>query len=406
MSEVSLEQYQEAIARIFNKEGEVVGTGFLVAGGYLLTCAHVVADALGIPPTDKNAPTEKVRLDFLLVEVEQPSELEGIYAEVLVWFAVNPHEKVEDIAVLKILSALPKAIQPMSLQILSSFEDERNFKIYGFPQGSTGTGIKVSTVCKGIVGKGGKWVQMNSQEGSIIDEGHSGSPVWDKAVGCVGMIVASHSKGSEAFMIPAKTLLQALTNIKGYEFEQTLQPQLQNDQKPLTADSERVEEKKVSGTPKMERSELISTLSKFMEEELKQLAATLNMPNALKPGVGASRGEWAIKLFEWAGSPTGCSIEKLTLEVEALMPKPKEQGTTPDTKPISPELTPKANISRSKQLELNRFRIELQDQERKHKTVREELRVADATNRDRLEISLAMIVEKIDELEQKIKALE
>ncbi len=91
------------------------------------------------------------------------------------------------------------------------------------------------------------------------------------------------------------------------------------------------EERKVLGVLKMERSKLIRTLSKFMGEELKQVTATLNMPNALKPGVGASRGEWAIKLFEWAESPTGCGIDKLTLEVEALMldflPKPQSSGT-------------------------------------------------------------------------------
>jgi pimeloyl-ACP methyl ester carboxylesterase len=74
-----------------------------------------------------------------------------------------------------------------------------------------------------------------------------------------------------------------------------------------------------SGRTRLTRKELIITLTGLMEQQLKQLASILNMPNALKPG-SAGSGEWALKLIEWAESPTGCGIDKLTLEVEALLP--------------------------------------------------------------------------------------
>ncbi|NJR18288.1 MAG: trypsin-like peptidase domain-containing protein [Calothrix sp. CSU_2_0] len=40
-------QYKKAIARIYRSDGVIVGSGFLVFEHYILTCAHVVADALG-----------------------------------------------------------------------------------------------------------------------------------------------------------------------------------------------------------------------------------------------------------------------------------------------------------------------------------------------------------------------
>jgi hypothetical protein len=75
-----------------------------------------------------------------------------------------------------------------------------------------------------------------------------------------------------------------------------------------------------SDRTRLTRKELIITLAGLMEQQLKQLASILNMPNALKPGSASGSGEWALKLIEWAESSTGCGIDKLTLEVEALLP--------------------------------------------------------------------------------------
>ncbi|GAK49823.1 peptidase S1 and S6, chymotrypsin/Hap [Candidatus Moduliflexus flocculans] len=51
-----------AIARIFAQRVPV-GAGFLVSPRYLLTCAHVVEAALGLPKYAPDAPTQRVEFD-------------------------------------------------------------------------------------------------------------------------------------------------------------------------------------------------------------------------------------------------------------------------------------------------------------------------------------------------------
>ena len=45
-------QFRSATVRIFNQRDAVVGAGVLVAERHLVTCAHVVAGALGTRGTD------------------------------------------------------------------------------------------------------------------------------------------------------------------------------------------------------------------------------------------------------------------------------------------------------------------------------------------------------------------
>ena len=61
------EQIELSIVRIRAPDGRTVGAGFLVAEGQLLTCAHVVATALGLPEDTPEMPQAKVHLDFPLV---------------------------------------------------------------------------------------------------------------------------------------------------------------------------------------------------------------------------------------------------------------------------------------------------------------------------------------------------
>ncbi len=78
---------QKAIARIYNSEKEVQGTGFLVSSNYLLTCAHVVIDALGPElngerETIIERPTGKFLIDFPRTDERNPLSREG---EVIIW---------------------------------------------------------------------------------------------------------------------------------------------------------------------------------------------------------------------------------------------------------------------------------------------------------------------------------
>lgn len=66
-----------AIVRVRTADDRVVGAGFLVGRRQVLTCAHVIAQALGLPgdapEAEKPGFSEKTRLllDFPLVAPEQ-----------------------------------------------------------------------------------------------------------------------------------------------------------------------------------------------------------------------------------------------------------------------------------------------------------------------------------------------
>ena len=55
-------ELKPCIIRIRRPTGEVAGAGFLVGEKYILTCAHVVAEALGLAQDHANPPQESVQL--------------------------------------------------------------------------------------------------------------------------------------------------------------------------------------------------------------------------------------------------------------------------------------------------------------------------------------------------------
>ncbi|BAY43837.1 peptidase S1 and S6 chymotrypsin/Hap [Scytonema sp. HK-05] len=101
---------ESSVVRIYSNSGKVVGAGFLVSQQYILTCAHVVADALGIARNTAEMPDAKLRLDFPLLAAK-----EFFTAQVVFWRPVNPDELAEDIAGLKLESSPPDAAQPAKL---------------------------------------------------------------------------------------------------------------------------------------------------------------------------------------------------------------------------------------------------------------------------------------------------
>ncbi|MEV7138024.1 nSTAND1 domain-containing NTPase [Streptomyces tauricus] len=70
------------IARFRDGDGEVTGSGFLIAEGTLCTCAHVVARTLGTEETDPAPPEPSVTVDFpLLSPAASPPLVEFALAE-------------------------------------------------------------------------------------------------------------------------------------------------------------------------------------------------------------------------------------------------------------------------------------------------------------------------------------
>ena len=121
-------QLENAIVRICTSDEVVVGVGFLVTEKLVLTCAHVVAQALGIPQDTPTIPTDKISLDFPLVA---PGE--NFTTKVVKWFPVQSDES-GDIACLELISKPPKKAQPARL-IAEEQLWGHAFRAFGFPTG-------------------------------------------------------------------------------------------------------------------------------------------------------------------------------------------------------------------------------------------------------------------------------
>jgi SIR2-like domain/Trypsin-like peptidase domain len=199
--------FKSAICRIFNSQGKVVGGGVLVSNQYVVTCAHVITQALGIPQETLAPPTGLIDVDFPLVEAEHK-----LKASVDFWqpvsAVVEPPAKVDDIAILKLENELSQKVQPVRLVSAEDFW-EHSFRIFGFPSGHDdgvwATGILCDKTTHG-------WIQMVdvTVAGYKVEPGFSGVPIWDKKLaGVVGIAVAAEKKREDvkaAFMIPTVLL--------------------------------------------------------------------------------------------------------------------------------------------------------------------------------------------------------
>lgn len=190
--------FKAAIACVYHSNGAIVGAGFLVADRYLLTCAHVVTAAFGIPTETVAAPTALLEIDFPLIAPGQK-----VTATVVFWQPVNSSQPGEDMAGLALTEAPPAASQPVRL-VASEDLWNHPFQIFGFPS-QRDEGIWASGVIRDRLANG--WVQIEDikAQGQTVQPGFSGAPIWDEVLqGVVGMAVAADKKRDEtktAFMI-------------------------------------------------------------------------------------------------------------------------------------------------------------------------------------------------------------
>lgn len=191
------------MVRIRSFTGEVVGSGFLVEAGHILTCAHVVARALGRKTWEAPAETDTVSLDFPLVAAGVM-----VHARVAVWHPIHDDDR-GDIAVLALVVDPPTGAFPAYLVAAEDFWSHP-FRTFGFPR-RYDHGVWASGVLRARQAAG--WVQMeSSSSGYAIEAGFSGAAVWDdEVVGVVGMTVAADARSDlrAAYLIPTEELIRA-----------------------------------------------------------------------------------------------------------------------------------------------------------------------------------------------------
>jgi WD40 repeat protein len=203
-----------SLVRLRDADGRVVGAGFLVGAGEILTCAHVVARALGQSQASAAPPEAAVAVDFPLVAPDV-----ALAARVVRW-----HPSLEaggDVAGLRLEAAPPAGAK--ALRLLAAHELWAHpFRTFGFPSRHDG-GVWASGRLLGREATG--WVQLEDVKttGFRVEPGFSGAPVWDDDLGgVVGMAVAAEARPDvrAAFMIPADVLIAAWPDLE----RQTLPP--------------------------------------------------------------------------------------------------------------------------------------------------------------------------------------
>ncbi len=189
-----------------------VGAGFLIAPDLVLSCAHVVLEALNLPSWTEEPPTNFIWFDFLYVD-KQPLAS----AEIVGWFPVKETAQIgdiEDLVLLRLTTPVSSEIKPLSLVPLTQYFN-RQVKLNGFPKGMN-AGIFLSGVLKDINGEGR--VQIDTEQGrGDVAGGFSGSAVYDlQENAVVGVVVSIDTYGDNvrAYMIPAITVLKAFPQLE------------------------------------------------------------------------------------------------------------------------------------------------------------------------------------------------
>lgn len=207
-----------ALVRILKGNHDPSGGGVLIPSRHILTCAHVVATALGLPEDAQDMPEQLVDFDFPLLPGSP------LQAKVFRWIPVKDTdiEKVSDIALLELTADLPPQADPASLMPLERGQYiDRDVHMYGSPQ-SMGSGDRLDGTLKGMIENGRVQVENIVGRRNVTD-GFSGTPVWDKeAQAVVGIIDRINARRIDntlqidnvAYMIPVAALFEAIPEIK------------------------------------------------------------------------------------------------------------------------------------------------------------------------------------------------
>lgn len=214
MTGAGLQQPDEAlvpsVVRVKGQSGEPVGAAFFVAPDLVLTCAHVVAYALGHPGLQKVAARTSVTLDVPLV-----AELKGkTWTAEVEHFVPERDDESGDIAVLRLKDAIP-GTRPIPMVEPGTAWDHA-VGVVGFTGAHPG-GLWSRGRPSGTNEQGWRQFSRLNNEEPRVTKGFSGSPVWDSQLGAaIGLIVVTQNdhEAQQTFMIRTSTLSKELPQLK------------------------------------------------------------------------------------------------------------------------------------------------------------------------------------------------
>ncbi|MCE7006970.1 trypsin-like peptidase domain-containing protein [Kibdelosporangium philippinense] len=188
-----------AIVRVFRGR-EPVGMGCLVGDRHVVTCAHVVARALGVDGSGP-APALPVRVDFPLVAPDQHVE-----STVVAW---SPYGDGYDVAGL-VLETAPERARPARLVSADALWGHE-VRAFGVPSAHD-AGVWATGVLRGSTVGGLVQIDDDRTAGFAVASGFSGTPVWDETVDAVVGIAAQAERDSgrrTSYLLPTGVLTSA-----------------------------------------------------------------------------------------------------------------------------------------------------------------------------------------------------
>ncbi len=204
------EALSAAVVRIRGANGTIAGAGVLVTPDRVLTCAHVVSDALERPRNGEIAIGTAVLVDFPLADGDGRQDFT---AEVERWIPEEP-KHCGDVAVLRLPDAVP-GTRPLPMADSDQLSG-RTVRAVGFPDGEPG----ILWHRAELSGKSeGDWIQLSRADTRTarVTGGFSGSPVWDERQGAaVGIVVAAQGRQDDtqqAFAISVEALLREVPDL-------------------------------------------------------------------------------------------------------------------------------------------------------------------------------------------------
>jgi hypothetical protein len=202
-------QFKTSIVAVLDSGDAVLGVGVLVSRRHLLTCAHVVAAALGHPVTAPSIPRGSVRITFPLLDGGQ----DALSATVELWQPVAA-DGGGDIAGLVLNEAPPPTVGAPEL-VVTEEPWGHEFRSYGFP-----SNLPAGLWTDGRILESQRtgWIQLEGlvSQGGRVQPGFSGGPVWDATLeGVVGIVVAAGPAADTklAWMIPSALLIAAWPDV-------------------------------------------------------------------------------------------------------------------------------------------------------------------------------------------------
>ena len=206
------DQLSLAIVRVWALDASVAGVGFLIADRTILTCAHVVAGALGIADDNIALRESSIGVDFALIRRAAWKQQRATVASLpsISYSARFP----SDIAVLMLDDDAPEESAPLPLLRVTEVRGHR-FETFGFPALSGDNGDWAEGAIVGVGSTGLLQIRGEGQQGRRVQQGFSGAPIWDMDLECVvGMVAeADRIDGDRvAYAIPVWDLSSSLTD--------------------------------------------------------------------------------------------------------------------------------------------------------------------------------------------------